>query len=718
MNNKILTIIVGLALLAVIAPAVTLAALTEGQKQSIINVLISFGADQTAINNVQVSLNGGTPNLSYNNYSTSRPAACNGITFNRNISFGAKGADVKCLQAILNQSPATQVASSGAGSPGYETTTFGGLTKAAVIKYQAAQGWSPTGGVGPKTIALLNSNLSAVNGGGANCVSNYQQKCYGNSVYWYNSCGTQQSLVKTCAYGQTCSNGSCVTTNTSNCISNYQKECYNNYVYWYDSCGTQQSLYQTCSSSQTCSNGSCTGNNTNCTSNYQQECYGNSVYWYNSCGTQQSLYQTCSSSQTCSNGSCTGNNTNCTSNYQKRCYGNSVYWYNSCGTQQSLYQTCLSNQICSNGSCVADTPVLTTIIIIPQLANLSINQTQQLTATTFDQKGNNISATLTWTSYNNAVATVDHSSGLVKAVAVGSTTITAYNGSVNSTAQITVVPPAATSITITPSSATLIVAGNPSTQQLTAKDNNLYDITNTVNWASSNNAVATVSPTGLVTAIGTIAGTAIITASNSSGSVTSNSAQITVQPPLPTSITITPSSATLMPPNIGMHYSQQFTARDQNQNDITNKVTWASSGNYAVTINSSGLATAVASTDTDIRLVTITASNSNGSVTSNPSTITVMPGTPTASITSTNLNPSAGANYTLNWTFTNSNSCAVTGTTMQTGAVETLWACTGLSCYSGLTKTITAAPVPATVMYTINCSGVGNATNSILVTSK
>ena len=55
----------------------------------------------------------------------------------RSLTIGANGEDVRCLQRYLNWSGMT-LATTGAGSPGLESTYFGPLTANAVARWQIA----------------------------------------------------------------------------------------------------------------------------------------------------------------------------------------------------------------------------------------------------------------------------------------------------------------------------------------------------------------------------------------------------------------------------------------------------------------------------------------------------------------------------------------------------------------------------------------------------
>ena len=87
--------------------------------------------------------------------------ADNTFTFNYDLKIGMTHPEVKELQNFLNTN-SFPVASSGAGSPGKETTTFGTKTKKAVILFQKANKITPNGLFGPMTRRVVNSKYTKV----------------------------------------------------------------------------------------------------------------------------------------------------------------------------------------------------------------------------------------------------------------------------------------------------------------------------------------------------------------------------------------------------------------------------------------------------------------------------------------------------------------------------------------------------------------------------
>lgn len=72
-------------------------------------------------------------------------AAAENCKFTRDLEVGVDGEDVRCLQKYLNEA-GFQLAATGPGAPGSETTLFRDGTKAAVIKWQSANNISPASG--------------------------------------------------------------------------------------------------------------------------------------------------------------------------------------------------------------------------------------------------------------------------------------------------------------------------------------------------------------------------------------------------------------------------------------------------------------------------------------------------------------------------------------------------------------------------------------------
>lgn len=126
------------------APSVANAA-TEAEMQAQIAALLA------QIAALQSSMGSGSTSACYN--------------FTTDLTLGSNSEAVRALQVYLNNK-GYLVATAGVGSKGNESTYFGGLTRTALAKYQAAMNISPAAGYfGPMTRAKVNADCSTTNPG-------------------------------------------------------------------------------------------------------------------------------------------------------------------------------------------------------------------------------------------------------------------------------------------------------------------------------------------------------------------------------------------------------------------------------------------------------------------------------------------------------------------------------------------------------------------------
>jgi 6-phosphogluconolactonase (cycloisomerase 2 family)/uncharacterized protein YjdB len=250
--------------------------------------------------------------------------------------------------------------------------------------------------------------------------------------------------------------------------------------------------------------------------------------------------------------------------------------------------------------CGSSTIRLTALTVSPATASIVAGTQQQFAATGLFSDGTSKDQTsaVTWASSNTAVATIV-AGGLATAVSAGTANITATLSGITSSAAVLTVTPSSTlqSIAVTPALPSISVG---LTQQFVATgtyknadgSTSTKDISAQVTWASATMTVATISTSGLATAVA--AGTSVISAALNgiTGQTT-----LTVTPPVLQSIAVTPAV-----PTIAAGATQQFTATGTYKNsdgttstkDVTGLVTWNSATTTVATINASGLATAVA----------------------------------------------------------------------------------------------------------------------------
>jgi serine/threonine protein kinase/uncharacterized protein YjdB/alpha-tubulin suppressor-like RCC1 family protein len=233
-------------------------------------------------------------------------------------------------------------------------------------------------------------------------------------------------------------------------------------------------------------------------------------------------------------------------------------------------------------------PVVAAVAVTPSTVSLQVGGRAQLTVAARDARGNALrDRPVTWTTSDRTLAAVSPD-GAVTALSPGLVTITARIETENAVAAVTIAAIPVATVSVTPATLTL-AAGK--TAQLAAS---LRDARNTimtdrqVRWSSSDAAVATVSPGGIVT--GVAGGTATITATSE---VVTGSAAVTVtSTALPVaSVNVTPATLTVATGKTAQLSASVHDARGGVLED--RELRWSSSAPGVATVSPSGTVTAV-----------------------------------------------------------------------------------------------------------------------------
>lgn len=343
------------------------------------------------------------------------------------------------------------------------------------------------------------------------------------------------------------------------------------------------------------------------------------------------------------------------------------------------------------------------VAVTPATATLLVGGTQQFTATPQDAAGSPLTGrAIAWSSSNTLIAAVS-ATGVVTALASGTVTISAASEGRTGTAAVTILVPVA-SVTVTPATASLLAGG---TQQLSASARDASGSVLTgrpVTWSSSAPGVATVSATGLVTAVSVGAATITATVEGQTGT-----AAITVTPIPVASVAVSPATATI---TVGIPQQLSAIARDAAGNILTGRpVTWNSGNTNIATVSATGLVTGVTP---GVAVITATSEGRTGtavltvipvavaSVTLSPATATLLLGA-TQQLTTTVRDPAGNVltGRAVSWASGNTAVATVSASGMVTAAGLGTVTITGTVEERSAVATITVIPVPVATV-TIN----------------
>ena len=220
---------------------------------------------------------------------------------------------------------------------------------------------------------------------------------------------------------------------------------------------------------------------------------------------------------------------------------------------------------------------------------LRVTNMLQLVPTMRD--GNNLpltGRTVTWTTSNSALAFVSNT-GLVSALAPGNVTITAESEGRQATSSITITLVPATAVTVSPNPHAMFT-GSVTQFSVALQDSAggaLSTAGRTITWSSSNLPVATVAPSGVVSAVAVGQATISATVDQATGS-----SQLTVSAVPIATVSVAPPSASF---KLGTSIQLTAISRDAFGNTLSGRVvTWTSSNPSVVSVSSTGVAHGVA----------------------------------------------------------------------------------------------------------------------------
>ncbi|MDE7419673.1 MAG: Ig-like domain-containing protein [Muribaculaceae bacterium] len=224
--------------------------------------------------------------------------------------------------------------------------------------------------------------------------------------------------------------------------------------------------------------------------------------------------------------------------------------------------------------------------------------------------GNATDSSVTWTSSNTNVATVD-AEGKVIAIAYGKGTVTITATTKNgktATCEVTVIATPVESITL--SSATLsLKEGAIATLKATINPSTATD--KTLTWSSNDETVATVSAEGVVTAVKD--GTATITVTSTNGKTATCNVTVAANIVDVTSISIDKETLTLTEGD-----NATLTATVAPSDATDKNVTWTSSDESIATVSTAGVVTALKAGTAIITAASSNAKTATCAVTVNP----------------------------------------------------------------------------------------------------